>query len=325
MAEIGKDINKAKQLLAAGQLVAIPTETVYGLAANALDVGAVTRIFEAKNRPAFDPLIVHVLSLADASPYIRDAPEMAHKLAKRFWPGPLTLLVEKTDRIPDLVTSGLPEVGIRSPRHPLTRSLLQELQFPIAAPSANPFGYISPTTASHVQDQLGEKVAYILDGGPCEIGMESTIVGFRNGKAVVYRTGGLQLEDLAGIAGEIRLDANASSNPKAPGQLSSHYAPRKKLITGDLEVLLRAHAGSSAGILSFQKEYDVPYQITLSPTGDLADAARIFFSALRQLDAAPVDIILAEFVPDVGLGRAINDRLRRASHQAQDHPIKKVS
>lgn len=315
MAEIGKDINKAKQLLASGELVAIPTETVYGLAANALNTDAVTRIFEAKNRPVFDPLIVHVSSLKGAGLFVRNVPDIAHELADTFWPGPLTLLLEKTSLIPDLVTSGLSHVGIRSPRHPLTRALLKELDFPLAAPSANPFGYISPTTAGHVQDQLGGKLAYILDGGACEIGIESTIVGFRNGKAVVYRRGGLQIEDIAEITGEVSLDINASSNPKAPGQLASHYAPRKKLVTGELDALLAAHLHQKVGVLSFQKKYDVPFQITLSPDGDLAEAARKFFSALRTLDHASVDIILAEYVPDVGLGRAINDRLRRASHQ----------
>ena len=315
MAEIGKDINKAKQLLAAGELVSIPTETVYGLAANALDARAVTRIFEAKNRPVFDPLIVHVTSLKEASSYIRNVPDLAYELADAFWPGPLTLLLEKTDLIPDLVTSGLPEVGMRSPRHVLTRALLIDLDFPLAAPSANPFGYVSPTTAHHVQDQLGEKIPYILDGGACDIGMESTIIGFRNGKAVVYRLGGLELEQIAEVAGNVHLEVNVSSNPKAPGQLASHYAPRKKLIAGDVHSLLASHAKDRVGVLSFQKQYNVPSQVILSQEGDLAEAARNFFSALRSLDHASVDVILAEFVPDVGLGKAINDRLRRASHQ----------
>ena len=314
MAEIGKDINKAKQLLAAGELVAIPTETVYGLAANALNVNAVTNIFRAKDRPVFDPLIVHVFSLEKARTYTRHIPAKAEMLAQTFWPGPLTLLLEKQDIIPDLVTSGLPTAGFRAPNHPLTRELLKSIGFPLAAPSANPFGYISPTTPQHVQDQLGDRIAYILDGGPCQIGIESTIIGFSNDGATVYRMGGLRLEDIEKITGEVKVEINTSSDPKTPGQLASHYAPRKKLVVGNLDELLSQYASLHAGVLSFSKDYRVPSQVILSPSGDLQESARNLFSALRLLDALPVDIILAEFVPNHGLGRAINDRLRRASH-----------
>ncbi|HEU5145210.1 MAG TPA: L-threonylcarbamoyladenylate synthase [Chryseosolibacter sp.] len=314
MAEIGKDINKAKQLLAAGELVAIPTETVYGLAANALNVNAVTNIFQAKARPVFDPLIVHVPSFEKAKLYSRNIPAKAEILARQFWPGPLTLLLEKKESIPDLVTSGLPTAGFRAPNHPLTHGLLQSLDFPLAAPSANPFGYISPTTPQHVQDQLGDKISYILDGGRCEIGIESTIVGFDTEQPVVYRTGGLRIEDIENIAGKVKMEINTSSDPKSPGQLASHYAPRKKLILGNLNELLSQYASLHAGVISFSKDYRVPSQIILSPSGNLQEAARNLFSSLRLLDALPVDIILAEYVPNQGLGRAINDRLKRASH-----------
>lgn len=313
MAETGKDINKARQLLEKGELVAIPTETVYGLAANALDADAVLKIFQVKNRPEFDPLIIHVPSLKKVGLYAEDLPDKAKELAETFWPGPLTLLLQKKSIVPDLVTAGLPTVGIRCPDHPLTHNLLEALNFPLAAPSANPFGYISPTTPAHVEDQLGDRIPYILDGGQCQVGIESTIVGFDNGVGIVLRTGGLKIEDIEKVIGKVRVEIASSSNPKTPGQLHSHYAPGKKLYAGDMEELLRKYPMERAGILSFQKDRHAPFQYILSASGDPAEAARNFFSALRSLDALPVDVILAEYVPDSGLGRAINDRLRRAS------------
>lgn len=315
MAETGKDINKAKDLLERGELVAIPTETVYGLAANALDVDAVLKIFHVKNRPRFDPLIVHVSSLDKVGLYATDIPLKARALAEAFWPGPLTLLLPKKNIVPDLVTAGLSTVGIRCPDHPLTHRLLESLDFPLAAPSANPFGYISPTTPAHVADQLGDQIPYILDGGPCEVGIESTIVAFDNEGGIVLRTGGLQIENIEDIIGKIRLQLTTSSNPAAPGQLHSHYSPKKKLRTGDLEVLLTQYDLRKTGVLSFQKDRHAPFQYILSPSGDVQEAARNFFSALRTLDALPVEIILAEFAPEKGLGRAMNDRLKRASSE----------
>lgn len=313
MAEIGKDINKAKQLLEAGELVAIPTETVYGLAGNALRTESVTRIFEVKNRPRFDPLIVHVPSVAKARELVLDIPAPALKLAEKFWPGPLTLLLGKKEIIPDLVTSGLDTVGIRCPDHPLTRSLLSALPFPLAAPSANPFGYVSPTTPRHVNDQLGEKIQYILDGGPCEIGIESTIVGFTGTTPVVYRMGGLDLESIIGIVGNADVNLHSTSNPMAPGQLQSHYAPRIPVVVGNLDELLQQYPAHCSGLLTFQHDYNSPHQIILAPSGDVNEAAKNLFSALRQFEKMDIEIILAEWVPDTGLGRAINDRLKRAS------------
>jgi L-threonylcarbamoyladenylate synthase len=313
MAEIGKDIKKAKYLLEQGELVAIPTETVYGLAANALNIDAVTRIFEVKNRPQFDPLIVHVANLEEAQRFVTTIPEHVISLTKKFWPGPLTLLLEKKPMIPDLVTSGLDTVGMRCPAHALTRSLLLELDFPLAAPSANPFGYVSPTLPEHVNDQLGDKIAYILDGGPCEVGIESTILGFENGQPTVYRMGGLSLESIEQVTGPVQLMAHSSSNPKAPGQLKSHYAPGKKLVLGDIKELLQQYPAHDAGLLTFSADFNSPYQFILSPSGSLEEAAQNLFTALRQFDKMPIEIILAEILPEVGLGRAINDRLRRAS------------
>jgi L-threonylcarbamoyladenylate synthase len=310
---VGKDINKAKQLLEQGELVAIPTETVYGLAGNALDTNAILKIFTVKQRPQFDPLIVHVPSLQKAQGYVLDIPEKAVLLSKKFWPGPLTLLLKKNTIIPDLVTAGMDTVGIRCPDHPLTRELLQSLDFPLAAPSANPFGYVSPTTPWHVAEQLGDKIPYILDGGPCTVGIESTIVGFENLEPVVYRMGGLSLEAIEEITGKVKVMAHSTSNPKAPGQLKSHYAPAKRLILGDLHVLLQKYPAHCSGILSFQHDYHSPHQLILSPAGSIEEAAHNLFAALRQLDKMQVDVILAETVPDLGLGRAINDRLRRAA------------
>lgn len=314
MAETGKDINKARQLLEAGELVAIPTETVYGLAGNALNTRAVTKIFTVKGRPQFDPLIIHVSSLAKAQQYAQNIPPQAKDLAEAFWPGPLTLLLDRKDVIPDLVTAGLPRVGIRCPNHPLTSKLLETLPFPLAAPSANPFGYVSPTTPRHVADQLGDRIPYILDGGPCVVGIESTILGFDNGMPIVFRSGGLRTEDIERVIGKVHVQITASANPKTPGQLQSHYAPRKKLVAGNLEELIPHYQGKKFGVLSFSKDHHQTFQYVLSRTGNIEEAAHNLFSGLRTLDALPIDVILTEYVPETGLGKAINDRLRRASY-----------
>lgn len=314
MAEIGTDVDKAAALLREGKLVAIPTETVYGLAGNALDVAAVAAIFAAKNRPRFDPLIVHVFDLAQAARYATAIAPKARMLAEAYWPGPLTLLMPKNELVPDLVTAGMPDVGIRAPAHNLTRQLLASLPFPLAAPSANPFGYISPTQPSHVNDQLGDRIAYILDGGTCTVGIESTVVGFTNNTdPIIYRMGGLNLEDIEAVTGKAVINVHSNSDPKSPGQLKSHYAPAKQLIVGDLNALLQEYGSSTAGVLSFRTDYGVPHQVILSKDGDVEEAARNLFGALHVLEKLPVEIILAEFAPDAGLGRAINDRLRRAA------------
>ncbi len=316
MAEIGKNVETAVHLLEKGELVAIPTETVYGLAANALNEKAVLEIFKVKNRPQFDPLIVHVASIAKAKELAETFPVKAEKLAATFWPGPLTLLVRKKSFIPDLVTSGLDTVAIRCPDHDLTRALLQALSFPLAAPSANPFGYISPTRPAHVNEQLGEKIKYILDGGDCAVGIESTIIGFENEVPMVYRLGGLSLEKIESLIGKVSVQLNSSSNPKAPGQLQSHYAPTKKMKLGNINDLLRLYGTERVGVITFQKHIeniDGDHQIILSPTGNLEEAAQKLFASLRTLDKNDIDMIVAEEVPDVGLGKAINDRLRRAA------------
>jgi len=316
MAMIGNSIEIAKQLLEKGELVAIPTETVYGLAANALNELAVLEIFKVKNRPQFDPLIVHVASIAKARELVEYFPEKAEKLAGHFWPGPLTLLLKKKSIIPDLVTSGLDTVAVRCPDHVMTLALLSELSFPLAAPSANPFGYISPTHPEHVNEQLGDKINYILDGGECHVGIESTIVGFENELPVVYRLGGLSIEKIESVAGQVSVQLNTSSNPKAPGQLKSHYAPKKKLKLGNLDELMQTYGTNRIGVLSFQykiSQIQPENQLTLSASGNLEEAAQRLFACLRALDKKNIDFILAEKVPDTGLGKAINDRLHRAA------------
>jgi len=316
MAEIGKDISKAASLLKQGKLVAIPTETVYGLAANALDVDAVTKIFIAKNRPYFDPLIVHVCNANAVEEYAEKIPEKAFELMNRFWPGPLTLLLPRKNIVPDLVTAGLSRVGLRCPDHPMTLELLKSIPFPLAAPSANPFGYVSPTTPKHVNDQLGNEIEYILDGGECNVGIESTIVGFKEDGPVIYRLGGLRVEDIELVTGHVRVNTVSVSNPQAPGQLQSHYAPRKQVLIGDIQELAKENKSKSMAVLSFRKlnlPQMIKKEIVLSPSGNLNEAAQKLFSALRDLDAIDIDIILTELVPDTGLGRAINDRLRRAA------------
>ena len=313
---IDSALEPAVDWLLRGACVAIPTETVYGLAANALDPAAVVKIFEVKNRPAFDPLIVHVPDLEATARYAEAFPAALRALAERFWPGPLTLLLPKRALIPDLVTSGLPRVALRMPAHPLALRLLRSLPFPLAAPSANPFGYISPTTAQHVYDQLQGKIPYILDGGPCTIGVESTIVGFEDGRPVVYRLGGLALEDIEAVAGPVVVALNQSSNPAAPGMLKTHYAPRKLLILGNIGENIARFGDRKTGLLWFQNPgggFDSKRQTILSETGNLAEAAQNLFAALRMLDESDVDLILAEPCPETGLGRAINDRLRRAA------------
>ena len=320
---IGTDLSTARRWLETGNVVGIPTETVYGLAANALDTEAILTIFRVKNRPAFDPLIVHTDSLEKVRQLVRELPPIAEQLARTCWPGPLTLLLPKRDYIPDLTTSGLDTVAVRIPNHSLTISLLQSLDFPLAAPSANPFGYISPTTAQHVADQLGDLVPYIVDGGPCPVGVESTIIGFdQNGQVIVYRLGGMAVEQLEAITGPLQLrtsTSNPAMHPQAPGMLTSHYAPRKPLTllaAGEVPPVPGTSPAELVGVLTFSGTLPgIPAanQLVLAPSGNVLDAARNLFAYLRLLDALPVTQLYAQLVPDEGLGRAVNDRLRRAA------------
>jgi len=316
MAEVGKNIPKAKKILEDGGLVAIPTETVYGLAGNAFSDKAVSHIFAVKNRPSFDPLIVHCASIDRVYEIAALNKPHALQLAKVIWPGPLTMVLPKKENISDLVTSGMDSVAVRIPSHPLTLKLLHELSFPLVAPSANLFGYVSPTRPEHVLEGLGDRIDYILDGGPCELGIESTIISFLEDHPIVLRLGSLSLEKLQSIVGKVRVLNHSSSNPLAPGMLKSHYATTKKIVVGDITNLVKEFKNKKIAILYFDKREamikDFPYLI-LSESGDLEEAAANFFSALRSMDKMDINFILAEKVPDAGIGRAINDRLLRAS------------
>lgn len=316
---IGNDQELAVKLLLNNELVAIPTETVYGLAANGLSESAVAKIFEVKNRPFFDPLILHVTSVECIREYVTDFPIALQKLAATFCPGPITFLLPKKEIIPDIVTSGLPRAAFRIPNHAVTLSILHKLPFPLAAPSANPFTYISPTTAVHVATQLGNKIPYILDGGECSIGLESTIVGEENGKIIVYRLGGLAIEAIEEVVGKVEYSTTPSSSlPHAPGSSLLHYAPSKQLYRGNIGDVLANFSTKDIAVISFATMYkDIPaaQQFILSPTGDLAEAATKLFAAMRLADNLGIKIIFAEYFPNEGLGRAINDRLARAERK----------
>ena len=317
MAKVSSDTVPAKRLLEQGQVVAIPTETVYGLAANALDEKAVALIFETKNRPAFDPLIVHASSKEAAQGLIEDWGPYFNKLYQRFSPGPISYVLPKSKQVPDIVTAGHPTVALRFPAHPLCRELLESLDFPLAAPSANLFGKVSPTEAEHVQEQLGDRIDYILDGGRAQVGLESTIIDLSQEKPVVLRLGGLSLEEINHCLGEkVAYTKSSSSNPKAPGMLSAHYSPGIPVLFGSLTENLKKVNRQRIGTISFCKKIaGVPedQQRVLSPKCDLKEAASKLFQALRSFKGQNIDVILAEEFPQEGLGRAINDRLKRAS------------
>ena len=317
---IGTDLNRAAELLQAGRLVAIPTETVYGLAASAFNATAVAEVFDAKARPAFDPLIVHVPDRAAAASLVLEFPPLAERLADAFWPGPLTLVLPRRDCIPDLVTSGLPGVGVRVPAHPLTLQLLQQVRLPLAAPSANPFGGISPTTPRHVLEGLRGRVDYILDGGPCAVGLESSVVSLMQDPPQLLRPGGISLEELELVAGPVARPPLPSTDQHtaqlAPGMLTRHYAPRTPLQLLEAQTKARPIPGSHCGLLTwgeFPEEPGFERICRLSHGQDLRICAANFFAGLRDLDSSSLDVIIARLFPEHGLGRALNDRLRRAA------------
>lgn len=309
------DLKQAIQLLKDGELVGIPTETVYGLAGHGLNPAAIVKIFEVKNRPFFDPLILHISGAMELEKYAHSIPDDAYKLANKFWPGALTILLPKKDIIPDLVTSALPDAGFRVPNHPLTLALLKELEFPLAAPSANPFGYVSPTSVQHVEEQLGEKIKLILDGGICNVGVESTIIGFGGETPFIFRLGGISIEDLEETLGKKVEYANSSTQQKqAPGMLEQHYSPNIQILLGNIENLLESNKEKKVAVISYSKNFpDTFKNYVLSEQGSLAEAAQNLFAFLRVADKSGAEIILTELVPNVGIGRAINDRLKRAS------------
>ncbi len=314
---IGTDIERAADLIRRGGLVAFPTETVYGLAANALDPTSVARVFQAKQRPRFDPLIVHVADPSGIDRLVAALRDPATWLIDAFWPGPLTLVLPKSQAVCDLATAGLPTVAVRMPAHPMALELLARAELPLAAPSANLFGHVSPTTALHVADQLGDRIDYILDGGACSVGIESTVLDLTGNRPILLRPGGLALERIEALIGAVgRIDQRVAAEgaQRSPGMLSRHYATRTKLY------VVPAHEPlpetGRMGLLATRAEPRADRYVAvevLSQTGDLVEAAANLFSAMRRLDALGLDAIVARPVPEAGLGLAINDRLRRAA------------
>jgi L-threonylcarbamoyladenylate synthase len=312
--ERAQAVSRALALLRAGEVVALPTETVYGLAADALSAEAVARIFETKDRPRFDPLIVHLPNRGWLS-RVASPNELAEKLMERFWPGPLTILLPKTNLIPDLVTAGLTSIAVRMSAHPIFRTIVRELDRPIAAPSANRFGRISPTAAAHVYEELHDRIPLIVDGGATAHGIESTIVSVQESCVTILRQGPITREQLSEFA-EICLTRKAA-RPESPGQLPSHYAPRTPLrIVQDISHF-DVPEGKRCGALLWSSPRS-PEAFAdsrrFSSTNDLREAAANLFRNLREQDHADLDLIVAEAVPETGLGAAIMDRLRRAAH-----------
>jgi L-threonylcarbamoyladenylate synthase len=316
MTIITTHIQPATSFLDNGDLIAIPTETVYGLAANAFDPIAVQKIFELKKRPSYNPLIVHIKDLDSADEVAQNIPQTAKLLAKTFWPGPLTLVLEKKSIIPDIITAGKNTVAVRVPNHPLVLQLLANLKYPLAAPSANPFGSISPTEPNHVFNYFNGKLPLILDGGKCAKGIESTIIGFNNETPILYRHGSISVEQIEDVTGKIEIAVKDNSSPIAPGMLSKHYAPKTTTyLSSDIKKDLAHFSNKKIGVLLFKEalpEMPNTVQLVLSTTGSFDEAARNLYAAMHQLDALQLDAIIVERVPHIDLGRSINDRLERA-------------
>jgi len=328
--ERGADLARAVAVLEAGGLVAFPTETVYGLGADAASEAAVARIFAAKGRPRGHPLIVHLAEGAELADWAIDIPEVAHRLARAAWPGPLTIILRRGPRVAPATTGGADTVGLRVPAHPLAQALLRRFGGGIAAPSANRFGAVSPTTADHVAGDLGAAVDYLLDGGACEVGVESTIVDLSRGRPVLLRPGGLARELIEPITGPL-VEPDAAA-PAAPGTLASHYAPRAEVVAVAADEVPAAVAGARARVAVNGRRMAIA---VLAPAAafaawpelavvayrlpdDVAGMARGLYAALRDLDAAGIDVVIAALPPAAGLGEAVGDRLRRAAGPRRD-------
>ena len=309
-------VAEAADRLRRGGLVAFPTETVYGLGADAQNPLAVARVFEVKARPRMDPVIVHAAD-ADMAQYYGTFPKSAPRLIDKFWPGPLTLIVRKRPSVPPIVTAGLETVAIRVPAHPAALNLIRAVGRAIAAPSANPFGYVSPTEAQHVVEQLGDKIDWILDGGPCAVGIESTIVSLITHPPSILRWGGITVEALRSVLGELDCATTAAKRPQAPGQFKRHYATLTHLeIASEATILPRPF--ERVGLLCLAPPDDgdrfAAVEI-LSPTGNMREATANLFRALRRLDRLSLDRIIARPMREEGLGAAIMERLRRCSYR----------
>ena len=307
-------VSEAARLLKEGEVVAIPTETVYGLAGNAFEPKALAKIFAAKERPTFDPLIVHIADIAQLTDIAKDIPDSAYRLAEAYWPGPMTIILPKKDCIPDLCTSALPSVAVRFPSHPIAQAIIKESGLPLAAPSANLFKHVSPTTAEHVAAQLADRIAGIVDGGPCSVGVESSIISLV-GEPTVMRPGAITPEMFKAILGEVKIKESTSKPGQpmlAPGQCDTHYRPQVPLYYGEVpagytlpEHTVRIAFGNQAG--------PIPATVNLSATGDMVEATSKLYAFMHDLDKSEYDLILVDPIPNKGIGIALNDRLKRAS------------
>ncbi|MCX7917117.1 MAG: L-threonylcarbamoyladenylate synthase, partial [bacterium] len=307
-----ENIEIAVNILKKGGVIAFPTETVYGLGANGLNEIAVAKIFEIKRRPFFDPIILHIANKEDIKKLWRKIDKRAEKLIEKFWPGPLTIIQEKTEIVPYIVTAGLETVAIRMPSHPIAIEIIKKSGFPIAAPSANLFGRLSPTEAVHVKEQIGNKIEIIIDGGKCPIGIESTVIDLTGEKSIILRPGGISIEEIEKVIGTVEIKSE-SEKITSPGQLPSHYSPKTplKILRNYDEV----KENIKCGLLAFKKPKNLKkfYKVeVLSEKGDLVEAASNFFSLLHKLDNLGLDLIYVEPVPEKGLGIAIMDRLKKA-------------
>jgi len=316
MSIISKDIQKAITLLTNDKLVAIPTETVYGLAGNIFSEKAIKSIFSTKKRPFFNPLIVHIPSVDSLNDIVIHVPEKAKLLAAAFWPGSMTLVLKKSNKIPDIITAGKDTVAVRVPNHPVTLELLKQLPFPLAAPSANPFGSISPTKPEHVERYFKNDIQQVLDGGSCTNGIESTIIGFENDEPIIYRLGALALEDIEAVIGKINIKNKEEISPDAPGMLARHYAPTTRtFLVDNVANEVKKHQDKKIGILVFKDSLNDTFltEIILSKKGSMQEAASKLYASLHELDHQKLDVIITERFPNHGLGKSINDRLQRAT------------
>ena len=322
-----KDIEEAAAILREGGLVGIPTETVYGLGANGLNPEAVAHIFEAKGRPQDNPLILHIPSADHLERYCKEIPLTAYQLAQAYWPGPLTMILKRKDIVPDVVTAGLDTVGMRCPSHPVCHAILEAADVPVAAPSGNTSGRPSPTTAAHMWEDMDGKIDAIVDGGPCSVGVESTIIDLTETPARLLRPGGITLEQLEAVLGEVAVDPavtrlmGAGEKPKAPGMKYRHYAPKAPVtvVTGDPKKsaeYIAQHAAPGDGIICFDEfapQFSSHYVEQLGPAGDKGEQARHIFDALRYFDHTPVKSIWAQCPDATGIGLAISNRLNKAA------------
>lgn len=316
MPQITNDINLVADYLINNEIVAIPTETVYGLAALMNSSSAIQKVFEAKKRPLSNPLIVHVKDKTEVKKYVKYCPDKAQLLMDKFWPGPLTILFLKNDNVSELVTAGSPFVAIRVPNHPTTLQLLNQLNFPIVAPSANPFTRISPTTSQHVVNLFSNEFDYVLEGGKCSSGIESTIIGFEENIPIVYRLGAIGISEIEQLVGKV--EHRTATERKVPGTFKKHYSPRTPcIISQNIEKEISIYKNKKIGILLFkEKEVDVSLntiKITLAPNGTTKEALTTLYSSLHWLDQQNLELIILEELPNDEFGNVINDRLRRAS------------